>query len=61
MLKGEGVLLFRVGAKNKLTRFAEIVPDLRRIRTVEQGPDGALYFTTSNGSGDGVYRLALVG
>jgi glucose/arabinose dehydrogenase len=60
MLKGEGVLLFRIGAKNKLTRFAEIVPDYGRIRTVEQGPDGALYFTTSNGSGDGVYRLSLV-
>ena len=61
MLKGEGVLLFRVGAKNSLTRFAEIVPDYGRIRTVEQGPDGALYFTTSNGSGDGVYRLTLAG
>ena len=60
MLKGEGVLLFRVDAKNRLTRFAEIVPDFGRIRTVEQGPDGALYFTTSNGSGDGVYRLSLV-
>ena len=28
-----------------------------RIRTLQQGPDGALYFTTSNGSGDAVYRL----
>lgn len=60
MLKGEGVLLFRVDAKNKVTRFAEIVPDFGRIRTVAQGPDGALYFTTSNGSGDGVYRLSPV-
>ena len=61
MLKGQGVLLFRVGAKNKLTRFAEIASTYGRIRTAVQGPDGALYFTTSNGSGDGVYRLALVG
>ncbi|MGV8910180.1 MAG: PQQ-dependent sugar dehydrogenase [Propionicimonas sp.] len=59
MLKGEGVLLFRVGANHKLTRFAEIVPDFGRIRTVQQGPDGALYFTTSNGSADGIYRLTL--
>jgi glucose/arabinose dehydrogenase len=59
MLKGEGVLLFRVGAKHKLTRFAEIVPDFGRIRSVAQGPDGALYFTTSNGSADGIYRLVL--
>ena len=58
MLKGQGVLLFRVGAKNKLTRFAEIAADHGRIRTVEQGPDGALYFTTSNVSGDGIYRLS---
>jgi glucose/arabinose dehydrogenase len=28
-----------------------------RIRTVQQGPDGAVYFTTSNGSGDGIYRM----
>lgn len=59
MLKGQGILLFRVGAHHKLTRFAEIVTDHDRIRTVEQGPDGALYFTTSNGSADGVYRLTL--
>ena len=59
MLKGEGVLLFRVGATHKLTRLAKIVTDHGRIRTVQQGPDGALYFTTSNGAGDGVYRLTL--
>jgi len=59
MLKGQGVLLFRVGAKHKLTRFAEIAPDHGRIRSVAQGPDGALYFTTSNGSADGIYRLVL--
>jgi glucose/arabinose dehydrogenase len=59
MLKGQGVLLFRVGPGHKLTRFAEIAADHGRIRTVQQGPDGALYFTTSNGTGDGVYRLTL--
>ncbi|CAL8978093.1 Aldose sugar dehydrogenase YliI [Propionicimonas sp. T2.31MG-18] len=57
-LKGQGILLFSVGSTRKLSRVAEIVTDHGRIRTVEQGPDGALYFTTSNGSGDGIYRLA---
>lgn len=28
-----------------------------RIRTVQQGPDGALYFTTSNGSGDKIGKI----
>jgi len=28
-----------------------------RIRTVRQGPDGSLYLTTSNGTGDRVIRL----
>jgi aldose sugar dehydrogenase len=59
MLKGEGVLLFRVGATHKLTEFDEIVGNYGRIRTVQQGPDGALYFTTSNGAADGIYRLTL--
>ena len=57
-LKGEGILLFRVSASRKLTKLQEIAGDRGRIRSVQQGPDGALYFTTSNGSGDGVYRLA---
>ena len=29
-----------------------------RLRTVVQGPDGALYVTTSNGSGDRIIRIA---
>lgn len=62
MLKGSGVLIFRVDANNRLTRIATILSGTYgRIRTLEQGPDGALYFTTSNGSADGVYRLSLVG
>jgi glucose/arabinose dehydrogenase len=59
MLKGQGILLFRVSSDRRLTRFAEIASTYGRIRTVEQGPDGALYFTTSNGTSDGVYRLTL--
>lgn len=58
LLKSEGILLFRISANRKFTRLAEIATGYGRIRTVEQGPDGALYFTTSNGSGDRIYRLA---
>src|SRR5712664_3970909 len=29
-----------------------------RLRSVIQGPDGALYVTTSNGSGDRIIRIA---
>ena len=59
LLKGEGIVLFSVGAKSKLTSLGEIASTYGRIRTVEQGPDGALYFTTSNGSADAIYRLVL--
>jgi glucose/arabinose dehydrogenase len=57
MLKGQGILLFSVSANHKLHLSGRIVTDHGRIRTVQQGPDGALWFTTSNGSSDGVYRL----
>lgn len=59
LLKGQGILLFGVSATHKVTELGRIVTDHGRIRTVQQGPDGALYFTTSNGSDDGVYRLVL--
>ena len=58
LLKGQGILLFRPSGTEKLTKVTEIATTHGRIRTVQQGPDGALYFTTSNGGGkDGVYRL----
>ena len=58
LLKGTGILLFRPSGTETLTRVTEIATSYGRIRTVLQGPDGALYFTTSNGGGtDGIYRL----
>jgi glucose/arabinose dehydrogenase len=53
MLKGQGIkLLFltpsgRVGSSRNIPG----VGAYGRIRTVQQGPDGALWFTTSNGGG----------
>ena len=57
MLKGEGIVMFRPSGTETLTRVEKVATGYGRIRTVEQGPDGALYFTTSNGGGDGIYRL----
>lgn len=59
MLKGKGIMTFSVSKDMKLTRRDTIAQDYGRIRSVEQGPDGALYFTTSNGTDDAVYRLTL--
>jgi aldose sugar dehydrogenase len=57
-LKGEGILVFTVSRTGKLTKTGEIATSYGRIRAVRQGPDGALYFTTSNGTNDAIYRLA---
>ncbi len=58
-LKGQGILVFKVSKAGKLTKAGEIATSYGRLRTVAQGPDGALYFTTSNGTDDGIYRLVL--
>lgn len=57
MLKGQGILLFTVDSKNRLTRLGQIATSYGRIRTVVQGSDGSLYFTTSNGANDAIYRI----
>jgi glucose/arabinose dehydrogenase len=57
MLKGEGIRLFTVDANSRISGSQTVMQSYGRIRTVQQGPDGAVYFTTSNGSGDGIYRM----
>lgn len=57
MLKGQGVKLFTVNKDNKISGETTVLKGYGRIRTVVQGPDGLLYFTTSNESGDGIYRV----
>jgi glucose/arabinose dehydrogenase len=56
-LKGKGVMVMNVTTSGKTTRIANTLSGYGRIRTVQQGPDGALYFTTSNGSGDAIYKV----
>ncbi len=53
MLVGQGVKLFAVGADTRLSGAEDILEGYGRIRTVQQGPDGALYFTTSNAARTG--------
>lgn len=56
-LKGKGVMVFHVSASGKTTLSQTILTGHGRIRTVQQGPDGSLYVTTSNGSGDAIYKV----
>lgn len=59
LLKGQGVQLFTVSTTADVaTKREKVLTSYGRIRSVHQGPDGALYFTTSNGSNDGIYRVA---
>jgi glucose/arabinose dehydrogenase len=57
MLKGQGIKLFTISSSNKIVRSQNVMTSYGRIRTVQQGPGGAVYFTTSNGSGDSIYRM----
>jgi glucose/arabinose dehydrogenase len=53
VLKGQGVLALRLDAAGGLQgqfRLPELEGTHGRIRTVQQGSDGALYVTTDNGS-----------
>jgi glucose/arabinose dehydrogenase len=54
LLKGQGVLALRLdadGALQRQFRLPELEGHYGRIRTVQQGTDGALYVTTDNGGG----------
>jgi len=56
-LKGKGVMVFHVSASGQTTLSQTILTGYGRIRTVQQGPDGSLYFTTSNGTNDAIYKM----
>ena len=63
-LKGSKLMLFRLapdGAVQELVVPPELDNTHGRLRAVQQGPDGALYVTTSNGSDDKVLRITLAG
>jgi glucose/arabinose dehydrogenase len=58
-LKGTGIRLIFLDAAGKVTSTRMVPGTTRygRIRTVQRGPGGALYFTTSNGSGDKIVMV----
>jgi aldose sugar dehydrogenase len=60
LLKDRGVLALRLDAEGALIeqfRLAELDDRYGRIRTVQQGADGALYVTTDNGGDDRLLRV----
>ena len=61
MLKGKGIKLMFLNPSRQVSGTQDIagLGSYGRIRTVQQGPDGALWFTTSNGGGtDKIGRIA---
>lgn len=57
-LKGQSLLVMRREADGRLTPVARVLQGtFGRIRSVVQGPDGLLYLTTSNGSGDRIVQV----
>ncbi|MGH3931854.1 MAG: PQQ-dependent sugar dehydrogenase [Pseudonocardiaceae bacterium] len=62
-LKGSALLLLRVdpaGGVVGVGQLPQLDGSFGRLRTVRQGPDGALYVTTSNGDDDQVLRITPV-
>jgi glucose/arabinose dehydrogenase len=55
-LKGHGMSIFNLRG-DRIVGERVVFLSYRRVRTVQQGPDGAIYFTTANGPGDGIYRI----
>ena len=64
VLKGQGVLALRLDAAGSVTeqfRLPELEGSYGRIRSVQQGIDGALYVTTDNGGNrDVLLRVTVV-
>ncbi|MGQ0774467.1 MAG: PQQ-dependent sugar dehydrogenase [Pseudonocardiales bacterium] len=63
-LKGRALLLLRVdpaGGVVEVGQLPQLDGDFGRLRAVRQGPDGALYVTTSDGDDDQILRITPVG
>lgn len=63
LLKGQGISLMRMDPTPSASRVVQVVPlpqaqGFGRIRAMVEGPDGALWFTTSNGTDDRIVRVA---
>ena len=62
LLKDQGISIVQLNSGGGFARVEKLTAaeGSDRIRTVQQGPDGALYYTTSNGSGDKIVKLTPV-
>lgn len=60
MLKASHLKILTLDANSKVASETKILTDHGRLRDVEQGPDGALYITTDNGTNDEVIKLIPV-
>ncbi|ATE52433.1 PQQ-dependent sugar dehydrogenase [Actinosynnema pretiosum] len=63
-LKGSKLFLFEItpeGGVHSVSAPPELDGTKGRLRAAKQGPDGALYVTTSNGDGDEVLRVTAAG
>ncbi len=63
LLKDQGISLMRMDPTPSASRVVAVSPlpqaeGFGRIRAMVEGPDGALWFTTSNGSNDRIVRVA---
>ncbi len=63
LLKDQGISLMRMNPTPGPSRVVAVTPlaqaeGFGRIRSLMQGPDGALWFTTSNGTNDRIVRIA---
>lgn len=59
-LKGQKLLLFSLDAAGQKVTEVTVPPEFTtygRLRAARSGPDGALYVTTSNGTGDKLLRV----
>ena len=63
LLKDQGIMVLTVKPTGEVGPKEEFpgLSSYKRIRTVQLGPDGALYFTTSNGSNDSIVKIEPVG
>ncbi len=57
-LKEQDLRRFSVSGTSLIPKEVLLDQKYGRLRSVVQGPDGALYVTTSNGSGDRIVRIA---
>lgn len=57
MLKAEHLKILSLDNAGAVTTEVKVLTDRGRLRTVVEGPDGALYIATDNGSGDQIIKV----